>query len=86
MNRLTIVIGLFAFACRTVTAHAQTPPQFCMSQPAAQSVAASLQAAVAAYALMQDAVAEPQRQAAAVAAAVAKQKADDEAKPAPPKP
>ena len=83
MRRLTIVIGLIAAALHS--AHAQAPAQFCMSQPAAQSLAAALQGTVAAYALMQDAAQEPQRQAAAVAAAVAKQKADD-AKPTDKKP
>ena len=75
---LILITGLTAAIFRPLVAHAQ-PAQFCMPQTTAQSVAAALQSAQAAMLLMQDAVAEPQRQAAAIAAAVAKQKIDDEA-------
>ena len=53
------------------------PPQFCISPTLAQTLAAALQQDAAMLALLNDAAQEPQRQAAAVAAAVAKQKAED---------
>jgi len=54
------------------------PQQFCVSQTLAQTLAAALQQDAAMLALLNEAAQEPQRQAVAVAAAVAKQKADDE--------
>jgi hypothetical protein len=53
------------------------PPQFCISPTLAQTLAAALQQDAAMLAMLNDAAQEPLRQAAAVAAAVAKQKADD---------
>jgi len=70
-----ILVGLAVPA----VAMAQSPP-FCMPQATAQSVAAALQTGQAAWLLMQDAATAEQRQAAAVAAAVAKQR-DEDAKP-----
>jgi hypothetical protein len=60
-----------------LAAHAQ-PAQFCVSPSLAQTLASALQQDAAVLAMLNDAALEPQRQAAAVAAAVAKQKADDE--------
>jgi len=54
------------------------PPQFCISPTLAQTLAAALQQDAAMLALLNDAAQEPQRQAAAISAAVAKQKADDQ--------
>ncbi len=81
MRRL-IVIGVIALALHG-PAHAQAPAPFCMPQSTVRMIAAALQQDAAVLALLQDADSEPQRQAAAVAAAVAKQKADDEAAKAP---
>lgn len=53
-------------------------PQFCISPTLAQTLATALQQDTAMLALLNDAAQEPQRQAAAMAAAVAKQKTDDE--------
>ena len=74
LKRLAFACALFA----PIAAVAQTAPQpFCMPPATAQSVAAALGAGQAAMALMQEAAQEPQRQEAAVAAAVAKQKVED---------
>lgn len=81
---MTKYLPLAAFLI-PLAAHAQLPPQpFCMSQPTVQSIAAALQASIAAYGLMQDAAQEPQRQATAVEKAKAdaraeQKKADDDA-------
>jgi len=61
-----------------LAAHAQ-PAQFCVSPSLAQTIAAALQQDTAVLAMLNDSAQEPQRQAAVVAAAVAKQKTDDEA-------
>jgi hypothetical protein len=77
MIRMIIVIGLLAFACRSITAHAQPAPPFCVSQSAVQGLVSAVQT-------MMEAAAEPQRTAKAVADAVAAQKAEDaKAKEAP---
>ena len=60
-----------------IAAHAQSA-QFCVSPSLAQTLASALQQDAAVLAMLNDAAQEPQRQAATVAAAVAKQKADDE--------
>jgi hypothetical protein len=60
-----------------IAAHAQ-PSQFCVPPSLAQTLAATLQQDAAVLGMLNDAAQEPQRQAAAVAAAVAKQKAEDE--------
>ena len=73
MKRLILATVLIPLA-----AHAQAP-QFCISPALAQAVAAALQQDGAALSLLNDAAQEPARQKAAVDAAVAKQKADDEA-------
>jgi hypothetical protein len=75
MKRLIFAITLLA----PLAAHAQpTPPQFCISPSLAQTLAATLQQDATLLALLNEAAQEPQRQAATVAAAVAKQKVDDE--------
>ena len=74
MKHLILAAALVA----PVVAYAQ-PAQFCVSPSLAQTLAAALQQDTAVLAMLNDAAQEPQRQAAAVAAAVAKQKADDEA-------
>ena len=58
-----------------IAAHAQAP-QFCISPAMAQTVAAALQQDAAVLAMLNDAAQEPAR----IAAAVAAQKAADEAK------
>jgi hypothetical protein len=78
MKRL--ILGAVAAAFLPAIAHAQpAPPQFCISPSLAQTLAATLQQDATVLALLNEAAQEPQRQAAAVAAAVARQKADDEA-------
>ena len=59
-----------------IAAHAQ-PAQFCMSPSLAKTLAAALQQDAAVLALLQEAAAEPQRTAKAIADAVAAQKAED---------
>lgn len=59
-----------------IAAHAQ-PAQFCVSPSLAQTLAAALQQDAAVLALLQEAAAEPQRTAKAIADAVAAQKAED---------
>ena len=73
MKHLILVIALIT----PIAAHAQ-PSQFCVPPSLAQTLAATLQQDAAVLGMLNDAAQEPQRQAAAVAAAVAKQKADDE--------
>ena len=75
MRRLILVLGLIAAAVRG--AHAQASAPFCMPAATAQAVAAALQQDAAVMALLQEAAAEPQRTAKAVADAVAAQKAED---------
>jgi len=72
MKRLILAAVLIT----PIAAHAQ-PAQFCVSPSLAQTLAAALQQDAAVLAMLNDAAQEPQRQAASVAAAVAKQKADD---------
>jgi hypothetical protein len=75
-----ILAALIPAALMPLTASAQpAPSQICISAALAQSMAAYFQQGASMLPLMQDAATEPQRQAAAVAAAVAKQKADDDA-------
>jgi hypothetical protein len=85
MTRLPLVLGTIAALLLPVAAHAQAPAQFCIAPTLAQTLAAALQQDAAVLAMLNDAAQEPQRQAQAIAAAVAKQKADDE-KAAPPTP
>ena len=59
-----------------IAAHAQ-PAQFCVSPSLAQTLATALQQDAAVLALLQEAAAEPQRTAKAIADAVAAQKAED---------
>ena len=59
-----------------IAAHAQ-PAQFCVSLSLAQTLATALQQDAAVLALLQEAAAEPQRTAKAIADAVAAQKAED---------
>ena len=59
-----------------IAAHAQ-PAQFCVSHSLAQTLATALQQDAAVLALLQEAAAEPQRTAKAIADAVAAQKAED---------
>jgi hypothetical protein len=73
MKHLILVTALVI----PIAAHAQ-PAQFCVPTSLAQTLAAALQQDTAVLAMLNDAAQEPQRQAAVVAAAVAKQKADDE--------
>jgi len=73
MKHLILAIALIT----PITAHAQ-PAQFCVSTSLAQTLATALQQDTAVLAMLNDSAQESQRQAAAVAAAVAKQKADDE--------
>lgn len=75
MRASLIVVAALALP---IAARAQ-PAQFCVTPALAQTLAAALQQDAAVLAMLNDAVQEPARQAAAVAAAVAKQKADDEA-------
>jgi hypothetical protein len=76
--RLPLVLGTVAALLLPWRAHAQTPAQFCIAPTLAQTLAAALQQDAAVLAMLNDAAQEPQRQAQAIAAAVAKQKADDE--------
>ena len=73
MKHLILLTALFI----PIAAHAQ-PAQFCVPPSLAQTLAAALQQDAAVLAMLNDAAQELQRQAAVVAAAVAKQKADDE--------
>jgi hypothetical protein len=73
MKHLILSIALIA----PIAAHAQ-PAQFCVSPSLAQTLATALQQDAAVLAMLNESAQEAQHQAATVAAAVAKQKADDE--------
>ena len=75
MRRLILATALLA----PIAAYAQAPAQFCISPTLAQTLASTLQQDATMLALLNDAAQEPQRQAAAVAAAVEKQKMADAA-------
>ena len=74
MKRLILVTAFLP----SIALAQPAPPQFCISPTLAQTLAAALQQDAAMLALLNDAAQEPQRQAAAVAAAVEKQKTADE--------
>ena len=83
MKRLILLASLIPCAALAQPASQSTPPQFCISQTVAQTLAAALQQDAAMLALLNDSAQEPQRQAAAIAAALAKQ-APPQAAPAKP--
>jgi len=76
MNRLIAVALAFL---PTVALAQPAPPQFCIPPSLAQTLAAALQQDAAVLAMLNDAAHESQRQAKAIAGAVARQKAEDEA-------